>query len=255
MPFEERKPVLKLFAVSDIHGYAELMKEALSASGYDYQNKDHLLICCGDCFDRGTENRNVLRFFERIDRKVMVKGNHDERLNEIMDTGELGFHDYLNGTIVTLQEFFGKYAVSGILDPVDFTGRTGEVRRLSAFIGEMKDYYETAHYVFVHGWLPNENGKVLPDWRNATAAQWSEARWTLWPDGRAMPGYHDGKTIVCGHYPTFENDYGIRYEQGMIAIDAGTDTSKKINVLVLEDELLEAPLQSTDELSGDNDVT
>ncbi|MBR4864841.1 MAG: hypothetical protein IKU07_09715, partial [Oscillospiraceae bacterium] len=32
------------------------MKEALARAGFDKNNEDHVLICCGDYFDRGNEN-------------------------------------------------------------------------------------------------------------------------------------------------------------------------------------------------------
>lgn len=229
---------MKLFVVSDIHGYAGLLKEALHKAGYDRDNKDHLLICCGDLFDRGTENFEVLKFFERIERKVIIKGNHEERLLEILNTGWLGQHDFMNGTIETIQEFFGKYSVMSLLDPVDFSGKTGMVDRLCDLIGEMRDYYETENYVFVHGWLPNENGYIVSDWRQASEQQWSNSRWTWWLKGCEMPGNTEQKTIVCGHYPTRDSD--IYHGNGFIAIDAGTDTNKKVNVLVLEDCLIDA---------------
>ena len=82
-----------------------------------------MLICCGDLFDRGTENYDVLRFFERIDRKVIVKGNHDERLLEIMSTGCLEMHDVLNGTTQTIIDFFGKNALLNLTDEIDFSGK------------------------------------------------------------------------------------------------------------------------------------
>ena len=40
-----------IFAVSDIHGHATLLKEALTQAGFDRKNPDHLLVCCGDYFD------------------------------------------------------------------------------------------------------------------------------------------------------------------------------------------------------------
>lgn len=225
---------LKIFAVSDIHGYAGLLKEALENAGYDPSDGDHLLVCCGDIFDRGPENAEVLRFFERTERKVMIKGNHEERLLEILMTGRLKEHDISNGTADTIREFFGKYAVMDINEPVDFSGKTGTVDRICDLIGEMRDYYETKHYIFLHGWLPNENGKILSNWRGADEKYWSVGRWTRWIKGCVMPGNNESKTIVCGHYRTPGTD--IFKSDVFIAIDAGTDTSKKVNVLVLEDE-------------------
>ena len=230
---------MKLFVVSDIHGYAGLLKEALDGAGYSPDDENQLLICCGDCFDRGEENFEVLKFFERIERKVMVKGNHDERLFEILNTGRLGQHDFTNGTVGTIEEFFGKYAVMSPLEPVDFSGKTGTVDRLCDFLGEMKDYYETKRYVFVHGWLPNENNTIISNWRQASPKQWTAGRWTWWIKGCNMPGRTEKKTVVCGHYPLHDSE--IFCCDSFIAIDAGTHTSKKLNVLVLEDELLSVP--------------
>lgn len=227
---------MKLFVVSDIHGHARLLKEALENAGYDPGNDNHFLICCGDLFDRGTENYEVLKTFERIKRKVIIKGNHEERLLEILDIGRLGEHDFLNGTIETIHEFFGKNSVINLYDPIDFSGKTGMIRRLSDFIGETQDYYETEHYIFVHGWLPNDHGSIVSNWRNASERQWRNSRWTWWTKGCEMPGNTESKTIVCGHYPT--RDSKIHYGEGFIAIDAGAALNKRINVLTIDDNLL-----------------
>ena len=226
---------MKLFVVSDIHGHAELLKEALNSAGYDKSNENHLLICCGDCFDRGPENTDVLKFFERIDRKIMIKGNHEERLLEILDTGRLEDHDFMNGTDKTILEFFGKYSIINAYMPIDFSGKTGMINRLYGFIGEMRNYYETDNYIFVHGWLPNEHGVILSDWRNADEKRWSAGRWTWWINGCEMSGNNEKKTVICGHYPTPTSE--VYRKNGFIAIDAGTATRQKVNVLVIEDEV------------------
>ena len=107
----------KLFVVSDIHGHCTLLKEALKNAGFDSENEAHLLICLGDYFDRGDENKEVLKFFERLKHKVLLMGNHEELLLKLLETGKLLPHNYINGTVKTLENFFGKYFV----DPVDDT--------------------------------------------------------------------------------------------------------------------------------------
>ena len=229
---------MKLFVVSDIHGYATELKTALNDAGYDSRNENHLLICCGDFFDRGTENTAVLKFFERLSRVVMIKGNHDARLLEIMETGRLGGHDVMNGTVETVLEFFGARAIVNLFDPIDFSGKTSTFRRLTDFIGEMRNYFETEHYIFVHGWLPNDGKAVMPDWRHAPEQAWYNSRWTHWTDGCEMPGNQESKTIICGHYPTPRGK--IYCGDGFTAIDAGCANRGWINVLVLEDDLQSA---------------
>ena len=56
----------KLFVVSDIHGHYTELKAALDRAGFDRNDPAHLLICCGDYFDRGSENAQVLWFAWRI---------------------------------------------------------------------------------------------------------------------------------------------------------------------------------------------
>lgn len=98
----------KLFVVSDVHGHCSLLKEALKEAGFDHNNADHLLVCCGDYFDRGNENVQVLQFFERLQHKVLLRGNHEDMLLKLLQTGRLLPHHYINGTFSTLKNFFWK---------------------------------------------------------------------------------------------------------------------------------------------------
>lgn len=243
--------VKKFFVVSDIHGHCTILKKALAEAGFDKNNSDHILVCCGDLFDRGNENMQVLKFIDCIDNKILIMGNHEEMLLEIFRTGKLKPHNFDNGTVETMVEFFGKYAVDGFTGDIDFSGNTRMVDRVCGLIGEMRDYFETENYVFVHGWLPTvvRDGKpvVYDGWRNAEAVMWSASRWKKWIEMYGADALIEGKTIVCGHYPTlFANTFDmsrargsseIFYGKGMIAIDAGTFTSGRINVLVIEDKM------------------
>ena len=152
----------KIFVVTDIHGHCLLLKNALEKAGFDNENEDHLLVCCGDYFDRGNENVEVLKFFERLKHKVLIRGNHEDMLLKIFETGKILPHNYLNGTMQTLVDFFGKYFIDPADDTVDFSGKTSTVKRICDFIGETVNYFETDKYVFVHG--PNIPTAVLRSW-------------------------------------------------------------------------------------------
>lgn len=239
------KSLKKLFVVSDVHGHYTLLKEALEKAGFDKDNEDHLLICCGDYFDRGNENVEVLRFFERLQRKVLLRGNHEDLLLKLLQTGKVLPHHYINGTMRTLENFFGKYSIDPVDDTIDFSGKTRIVDRICEFIEETVDYYETEKYVFVHGWLP-ENALTPEARHNASKEAWEKARWVRWNERYVGLSPLADKTLVCGHVPTFyayalnpsrnKNSYEIFYGNGIIVIDAGTADTQHINVLVIEDE-------------------
>ncbi len=238
------EPMKKLFVVSDVHGHYTLLKEALDRAGYDKDNEDHLLICCGDYFDRGDENMEVLKFFERVKNKVLLRGNHEDMLLKLLQTGKLLPHHYINGTISTLRNIFGKYSIDPVNDTIDFSGKTRIVDRICEFIEETVDYYETEKYVFVHGWLPED--ALTPEGRQeASPEAWEKARWVKWNERYIGLRPLSDKILVCGHVPTFyanaldpsrdKNSYEIFSGNGIIAIDAGTADTKQVNVLVLED--------------------
>lgn len=235
----------KLFVVSDVHGHYTLLKEALDQAGFDKDNEDHLLICCGDYFDRGDENVQVLKFFERLQHKVLLRGNHEDMLLKLLQTGKLQQHHYINGTMRTLENFFGKYSIDPVDDTIDFSGKTSITERLCEFIEETVDYYETEQYVFVHGWLP-ENA-LTPEARKAASPEaWEKARWVRWNERYVGQRPLADKILVLGHVPTWyastfdgnrdKKDFSIFCGNGMIAIDAGTADTQHINVLVIEGE-------------------
>ena len=230
----------KLFVVSDIHGFYTPLKEALDRAGFDRENPDHLLVCCGDYFDRGNENVQVLQFFERLKHKVLLRGNHEDMLLKLLQTGRLLPHHYINGTFTTLTDFLGRYCIEPGNDAIDFSGKTRTVDRLCQFMEETVDYYETEHYVFVHGWLPEK--ALTPEQRQQAGAEgWAKARWVKWTERYQGTSPLPDKTLICGHMPTYfargrtQNDSSIFYGNGLIAIDAGTADTKRINVLVLEE--------------------
>ena len=123
------------------------------------------------------------------------------------------------------------------------------------------DYFETGHYIFVHGWIPclpishssTEKEYVpVPDWRNADKELWEKARWINGMEAARAGIVEAGKTIVCGHWhcsfghacyrgdgSEFGSDanFSPYCDEGIIALDACTALSGKINCIVVEDSL------------------
>lgn len=226
------------FVTSDIHGFFLPFRKGLEDAGFDKENPDHYLIVLGDILDRGKDGKEVYSFLRKFpkQRRILVRGNHEWLLGELLRRGYAIPRDLHNQTSDTLIQFaYGiKRLEKRILD-INYDQLISEEERIKKtkslyaietrrlfkgraiwevlkwFEGkEWVDYYETNHYVFVHAWVPTllENGSALydPNWRNAPKEAWTKAIWDC-PYKQYINGLWDkellkGKTLVCGHWYT-----------------------------------------------------
>lgn len=237
----------KLFIVSDVHGYYTPMARALADAGFDKNNEAHVFVSLGDLFDRGTENTAVYNFVKSLERKILIRGNHEDMLVQTLDRGCIDYANVSNGSDVTVDEFLGGGAVDSY-GKFDVKAHADKIAEIKSFIASMSDYYENGKYVFAHGWLPvvfeGRYPTVDPDWRDAPAEEWSYARELGWHEMYAADSMLEGKVIVCGHRATYiahlfdesraTDCSDIFYGDGVIAIDAGTYRTGRVNVLVIE---------------------
>ena len=248
---------MKIFAVSDIHGHYTELKSALDKAGFESTNTEHMLICCGDCFDRGSENRAVLEYLSALPRKILIKGNHEDILERIIEHRYLTEVDIRNGTDITIEEFFGSESIDRH-GRIDFSQNPKQLEILNNFIASMYDFFETDKYIFTHGWLPlikDEDTILLhPDKEHAPHGLWQDARFTEWFTAYGYGLTVKGKTIVCGHRASYNafridqnrksDDYSIYYAPGIVALDSATIRTKNINVYVTEDTIPESRTHS-----------
>lgn len=257
----------KLFVVSDVHSFFSEMKFALDKAGFDENDENHWLIVCGDAFDRGDESVEMLHYLMSLERKVLVKGNHDTLLEECCKRGCVYGHDISNGTAKTIYDIGNTGAGNAFDKCCELT-----LMKTQAYRDTLINYFETENYIFVHSWIPTNIEyaweKVKPwhqmgkyheyreDWRDATTSEWEEAMWGN-PFFNAKDGLNKtGKTIVFGHWHCslghlIDSD-GELSEFGddacwdiyknadwqIIGIDRCTAHTKEVNVLVLEDDFL-----------------
>lgn len=259
----------KYFIISDVHSYYSYMIEALNKNNFDINNPEHIIISCGDNFDRGNESKEMLNFLYNLyiqNRLILIKGNHEDLFKEMIIRGEALHHDFSNGTVKTLGQLqipnsFNEYDVFYNFDELTMNYD----KRFDEIIQNSLDYYETQKYIFVHGWIPvNEkmSGYTFnSNWRNANKKEWNKARWYCGIEMAENGIIEPNKTIICGHWhaaygnikkehpecltrhdtdkflydPKFHIPY---YSNGIIAIDACTALTHFCNCLVFnEDEL------------------
>lgn len=249
---------MKYYIASDIHGFYTAFRQALFAAGYFEDAEPHKLILLGDLFDRGEEALElqdfILELMER-DEVILIRGNHEDLYRDLVefDNGVPLRHHRSNGTYSTALQLTDYDMVMATICRDDFTEEAMQTPYYQRIMPAMRNYFETDRYVFVHGWIPcvrEPNGySYCSDWRNASEEEWERARWYNGID--AARTCMEEKTIVCGHWHVSYghskyNGKGSEFgedacfepycDRGIIAVDACTSHSGKVNVLVLEDE-------------------
>jgi serine/threonine protein phosphatase 1 len=248
---------MKYYVTADVHGYCTLLQQALTAAGYFEDTEPHKLVILGDLLDRGEEACQVQDFVLRLmeqEQVILIKGNHEELFEALVtkDRGLAYRHHVLNGTFDTALQLTGFSTSDAGRRSWDFAYEARRTPFYKQIIPSMLDFFETEHYVFVHGWIPcdNESGTLCfrADWRSAGPEDWASARWLNGIE--AAQTCREQKTVLCGHWHA---SYGhAKYEHkgseygpdadfspyrgpGIIALDACTAISGRVNVLLLED--------------------
>lgn len=267
---------MKYYVVSDIHGFYTETINALSDKGFFSDKEKHKLIVCGDMMDRGKEALKMQEFMLDLaarDELIFIRGNHEDLLPLMLDEIEQSYNEGTvgvkqrhihNGTYDTAAQLAGcEPDISLLLKTPEFLEKVRESPYYTKLIPQSIDYFETANYIFVHGWIPSKKTEYFgtyyeydPEWRHASADEWARARWD---NGMKLAEEwnvtEQGKTIVCGHWHTsfghsIYRGKGSEYEEdaifepyesdGIIAIDACTAHSGLVNCLVIEDDSLPA---------------
>ena len=253
---------MKYFIVADVHSFYELMIEALNEAGFDKTNKEHIFVSLGDLLDRGNSPLQCLEFVNNLPRKILIRGNHEDLIEEAIERKNFLNHDYHNGTVQTIIDLVSEFT-NKINSVDDVFNYMKQHKAYETYIHSLVDYYEDEKNIFVHGWIPcasyiGENGtQFMPvnDWHSGS---WSNARWIngmqAWKDGITVKD----KTIYCGHWhtswghckinhtsPEWDNKYstnpahrkayfGPFIKDGIVALDACTAYSHKVNCYVVD---------------------
>lgn len=256
----------------DLHGHCKELIQALNEKGFDENNDSHLLVVLGDLFDRGWENLEVYEYLTRLQEKdkcVVVFGNHDLMLSRYLNGEDNSPFNYLtNGTNETLGDFlhqtlpFETYCLLNekiqtmgeFVTWIDLARKeiNEEYPELLSWLQNLPYYYETKNYIFTHGAI-DVNAE---DWHNPKCSRHQYEDWEalIWDAGDFFIKdiKNTDKTVVIGHFGTddLRKMYNLPYDKQLydiltredgrvIAIDTCTVLTRRVNVLVIEDELLD----------------
>ena len=99
----------KYFILSDVHSYFNQMIDALNNSGFDKNNCEHIFVSLGDLLDRGPDPIKCLEFVNSLpeDRRILIRGNHEDLMEEAISRHRFYYHDFSNGTVDTAFQLTG----------------------------------------------------------------------------------------------------------------------------------------------------
>ena len=240
---------MKYFVSGDIHGFYDEWQSALKEKGFDINNPNHKIILCGDLFDRGHQPKEIIDFilFHKY-KVILIRGNHEDLMEQMIERNSSDYGDLCNGTAQTIVDLYPEWQISEF----DLK-KIAKVTRIQEVLDMCVDYYETKHYIFVHGWIPIVENCYLydSDWRTARKERWEKARWSNPVEMFRYEIYEPNKTIVCGHWhcsalwheqnPDQYEEFGYKANfepfitKNMIALDTCTAYTKKVNVVVIDD--------------------
>lgn len=172
----------KYFVMSDIHSFFDPMQKALLSSGFKIDNDEHILIICGDIFDRGNQSQELFDWLFELpqDRLILVKGNHELLYFELLEKEYPENHDFSNGTVRTFCSLakvdYSELDGHDILFNLQLQGKTATPAEIRA---KLKDnwrkvrnsvakhpatkwlsskqwlnYFELDNLIFVHSFIP-----------------------------------------------------------------------------------------------------
>lgn len=177
---------MSIYAVGDVHGCLDQLERLLDRVQPDLERD--VLLFVGDYIDRGPESRGVVDYVLRLQQKyprehiICLKGNHEAMLLEFLQ-GVKRERFLFNGGLHTVLDYWGDNwdSLKELLLPPEH----------EEFYRELRLYYETPEFIFVHGGL--KPGVPLEEQQEDDL---------LWIRGEFITSPEDfGRLVIFGHTP------------------------------------------------------
>ena len=226
----------RVICISDIHANCDGFKRLLEKCKYN-KDKDFLFIL-GDIVEKGKDNLETIRFVMELcrDPKVIcIKGNNDTMCDRMAfyDSKERFLERIKSRPHNTFTEMGKNIGIEDFNE--DFEEKRQRVN--NAFKDELEFMrtlplaIETKDFIFIHAGIENR-----PDWENTSE------RFALTQPWYLRLEHQSPKTVVCGHYPTYNYRRAkntclpvIDSEKRMICIDGGASTkcAAQLNAFII----------------------
>lgn len=235
-----QRPILpqncRIICVSDIHANCEGFTKLLKKCNYNKDN-DYLFIL-GDIAEKGKQNIETIRFVMELCQSpnvICIKGNNDTMcIRMAFYDSEERFLDRIkfrpHNTFVEMGKAIGIDDFGSDLEKKRQKVNEAFSRELG-FMDELPLAIETKSHIFVHAGIEKRT-----DWEN------TEEKFALTRPWYLRLDHESPKTVVCGHYPTYNyrranntNLPIIDKTKRMICVDGGASTkwAQQLNAFII----------------------
>jgi serine/threonine protein phosphatase 1 len=215
------------YAIGDIHGSFVALKSLYQAILDDITRngeENNVIVFLGDVIDRGYDNLGVLKFLMGLQdseklKHIFLKGNHEDMMINVFDhyAKVKDYKSHLDDgpyhqQMPIMEKMWLMYGGQSTLNHLGITiedFKRGAGAEFVSFIREFQLYYETEHYIFVHGCM--DTSYPLAENKPETI---------MW--GRINHYDHAKKWVIHGHTPTSDLLPEIRCNEINVDTAAGT---------------------------------
>ena len=249
-----------IYAMSDIHGYYDLMVENLKL--IDLEDKKNKLIFCGDYIDYGSDSSKVLYKIKKLmekysDQVIALKGNHETMFLEFLEVkdSDVWNIEWLGADkeLSTINTFLSEGIKDEIKKEQLKSNNSIETalqiaklikedikrnhRGLITWLKTLALYYETEKQIFVHAGVDEEAGDW---WQQGTSEEVFVNKYPA-----TFGKFY--KDVIAGHIGTNtinneEGFYGVYWDgESHYYIDGTVEESGSIPLLIydsLKDEYI-----------------
>ena len=221
------------YAIGDVHGCVELLRQALSRIQTHARGRDHTTILLGDYVDRGKHSKEVIDLLLSVRTAgplVCLRGNHEEMMMRVHRNRSAPLMEqwFEVGGRATLRSYAGEDEAS--LDHVP--------ARHWSWLASRPLILEEAGHVFVHAGI---------DPRRSILEQ--EEREFLWIRRRFLAAspeeFVDRRHVVHGHTPQWEGkpDAAIpEFRPNRTNLDTGAYATGVLSVGIFDVERASGPI-------------
>ena len=167
------------FVCSDIHSFYDEWMGALNTQGFNIKNDNHILVVLGDLLDRGPKSQECLDFVNNLpeNRKILIKGNHEDLIERVIARGGFYMHDFHNGTVKTISDLTGVEYGECVYNPLQVINELSKNESLYKYLNSCVDYFENKNLmVHISEDSAHNSPQEILEYREKTVAELEERK-------------------------------------------------------------------------------